>query len=492
MNSVKHAYQTTLSSLAIKFRMETFVSAIVGDLVGRSISFVLDKYYQQKKGLEENLQELQRLLLRIESTVNEAEERHITNHAMLQQLHTLREGVHKGYYMLDAFKYRVLNKERITDEDKEIEELEKMLQKLESMTADMKEFVVFLSCYPPVRNLPNSKYILLENCMFGRQAELERVIKFLLGPDHLGAKSVDVLPVIGPARVGKSTLVEHVCHDEVVRKNFSLIVFYTLTDFGNQNLEVLRETAVIKYKNPSSVEKSLVVIDIAGDLDEKTWKRMLYCLRRDHTAPVSKIIIISRSKKIEVLGTTEALRLTFLPEEAFWYFFKVISFGSTNPHEQPELMSICMEITPMINGSFIGANVVGRLLRANHSVQFWYRIFRCMKGWVRRHLLRFGEYPRETLSKGQPIQLWTIRRSQSVAVIRSCYQACSAQHVVPKITAHDVHNGNVKPQGKFEAVMWSSSIPPYYSYLACCEVHAQSPHMMGKKEEIEPEEEGLV
>jgi GTPase SAR1 family protein len=36
---------------------------------------------------------------------------------------------------------------------------------------------------------------------------------------------VGVLPVIGRARVGKSTLVEHVCLDERVRSHFSLIVF---------------------------------------------------------------------------------------------------------------------------------------------------------------------------------------------------------------------------------------------------------------------------
>lgn len=253
--------------------METVISAAVGDLVGRSISFVLDKYYPQKKGLEENLRGLYCLLLRIESIINEGEQRHITNQAMLQQLHMLREGLQKGYYMLDAFKYRMVNEKRATDEvgdysfalskfspskhlcfstrmqkipfqDKEVKELVKMIQRLEIIVADMKEFIVFLSSYPPMCHQPNGKYILLENCMFGRQAELEKVIKFLLR-DHLSAKCVDVLPIIGAPRVGKSTLIEHVCRDERVHKNFSLIVFYSQNDFGDENLGALRETGVI-------------------------------------------------------------------------------------------------------------------------------------------------------------------------------------------------------------------------------------------------------
>jgi hypothetical protein len=44
-------------------------------------------------------------------------------------------------------------------------------------------------------------------------------------PERAEYLGVGVLPVIGRARVGKSTLVEHVCLDERVRSHFSLIVF---------------------------------------------------------------------------------------------------------------------------------------------------------------------------------------------------------------------------------------------------------------------------
>lgn len=95
--------------------MEAFLSAVFGGLVSRSVSFVIDNYYRQQKGMEENLQQLHLVLFRIQATVEEAEGRHITNQAMLQQLETLREAMYNGCYLLDTFRYRMLPKKMSAD-----------------------------------------------------------------------------------------------------------------------------------------------------------------------------------------------------------------------------------------------------------------------------------------------------------------------------------------------------------------------------------------
>ncbi|KAF0918126.1 hypothetical protein E2562_022712, partial [Oryza meyeriana var. granulata] len=115
-------------------------------------------YYREHQSVEENLQCLQRLLLRIQAIVEEADSRHITNQSMLLQLRMVRDVVYRGYYFLDNFRHRII---QVHAKDE------------------------------------------------------ERVINFLLEPHHRAdAEGIDVLPIIGPRRVGKSTLVEHVCRDE--------------------------------------------------------------------------------------------------------------------------------------------------------------------------------------------------------------------------------------------------------------------------------------
>ena len=55
--------------------------------------------------------------------------------------------------------------------------------------------------------------------------EKERVMEFSLQTEQppASAATLGVLPIVGPAHIGKSTLVEHVCCDERVRDHFSLI-----------------------------------------------------------------------------------------------------------------------------------------------------------------------------------------------------------------------------------------------------------------------------
>ncbi|KAM0874042.1 hypothetical protein ACQ4PT_037669 [Festuca glaucescens] len=80
---------------------------VLGDIISRSISFFLDRYYRrQTGGVAESLERLRPLLLRVQAIVEEAERRNITNQAMLRQLDMLRHGMYRGYYMLDAFTCR--------------------------------------------------------------------------------------------------------------------------------------------------------------------------------------------------------------------------------------------------------------------------------------------------------------------------------------------------------------------------------------------------
>uniref|UniRef100_A0A0E0C7B7 Disease resistance N-terminal domain-containing protein n=1 Tax=Oryza meridionalis TaxID=40149 RepID=A0A0E0C7B7_9ORYZ len=480
------------SSYHKNLTMDTIFSAVLGDLFSRSISFVIDIYHHHHQGgVEENLQQLHRMLLRIQAVVEEADSRCITNQAMLLQLRMLRDVMFRGYYFVDNFRYRIFQAQakdevgdhsldlppfnplerffistrasKIASEILEKKELQKMLGRLETIVSDMQEFVVLSSSYPRITRQPYCSYVLLENCMFGRHAELERVIKFLLEQHPLcGAKGIDVLPITGPGRVGKSTLVEHVCRDERVRKCFSTIVFYSPDSIDNGDMVLLPDTRAIKYRNPASGEH----------------------LRGDPITSVSKIIITSRSRKIESFGTTKALQLDFLPKEAFWYLFKTVAFGSTNP-EDPKLASICMEIADLVNGSFMESNVVGSILRSNLSAQFWYNFLKRLKYFTDRHFRLLGEHPRDSYKSNRGrTYIWMHKNyyGDSDAATYNLYHANSAGlNNLPMLRMSDMLIGNVKPQKKCEALEWQSSIPPYYSYIVQYEILARQPLMLPKR-----------
>uniref|UniRef100_A0ACD5TEJ9 Uncharacterized protein n=1 Tax=Avena sativa TaxID=4498 RepID=A0ACD5TEJ9_AVESA len=486
--------------------MEVVISAILGELASRAISFIAEKC-REETITDEDLQRLRRLLLRISTVVEEAEGRHVENRVMVRHVTTMREQMFRGYYLLDAFSCR----EKKTDHEEvssfsfaqskfnpakrfrrlvsdtrmegtvigkeNCKELKQVLLTLESMVDDMKEFAIFLMSYPRMCRQPHGAYLYLDKYMFGRQMEREQVISFLLRAEPpAGGGNLGVLPIVGPALVGKSTLVGHVCDDERLRNHFSLILLYRGNDLKDETAMTFRDHCVIKHQNIASGEgRSLVIIELLGDVDEGAWKRLLHTSGR-YMEHGSKIIITSRSEKIASVGTTEAIKLSCLSKEAHWYFFKMLVFGSTDTAEEcPKLTFIAMELALDMPGSFISAYIVAAILRANHSAQFWRRVLTHLRQYSQKNLMLLGQSP---VDEDQPRYIWSMTRRRKgyedlkFLLLHGGYQKGPASRSeVPRISVVDLLSGtwSAMPRGKFEVLIWRSLIPPYYTYTSDCE-----------------------
>lgn len=86
--------------------MEALFSAALGELASRCLSFLINKYSEtQRLSKVQSLRQLDRALLRVSIIVEETDRRCITNQAMLRQLNMMREGMYKGYYILDKVRH---------------------------------------------------------------------------------------------------------------------------------------------------------------------------------------------------------------------------------------------------------------------------------------------------------------------------------------------------------------------------------------------------
>ncbi|PUZ68250.1 hypothetical protein GQ55_2G010600 [Panicum hallii var. hallii] len=423
--------------------------------------------------------------------------RHITNHAMLQQLNMLRDTIHRGNYMLDTFRCQPIEEEDAKDKivshplplyskancvrgfflssgtssTQILKEMQEVLDIVSSMIHDANELVRFLASYPPMYRQPYSMHLLLGNCMFARQMEAQLVINFLLHTQpHHGAEELEVLPIVGPFRVGKSTLVAHVCNDARVRDYFSEIVFWSDHDFRDEKLTTLSEEYAEEYQNCASNKdgRILVIVELAKDLDEGVWK-MLYSASKRCMPSGSKIIVTSQSDKVVKYGTTGALTLKFLSQEAYWYFFKTLTFGSVDPKTHPRLTQLAMEISRMHNCNLNGAYVASYLLRNNFDIQFWRKVQTFLKEYIQKHVSKFGEHIFDLMNQNRPLQLGRMATPSEVIMISRQYHR-SSQEEAPEIRFQDVMYGSVRPHGKFEVLVWRSQIPPYYSYAITCEI----------------------
>ncbi|GJN12242.1 hypothetical protein PR202_ga30537 [Eleusine coracana subsp. coracana] len=282
---------------------------------------------------------------------------------MLEQLMLLTKNMYRGYYLLDTFKHRAykegdhgvshsfamskfspVKRLRLLRGSSPAEEmLHNVFGSLEITITDSSEFVLFLKSCPPLYRPMYSTYLVLDKCMFGRHVEMEQTINFLMQEQALVTASLDVLPIIGPEKA-----------DNLAGRPTSI-----------------RDCGSIKYQNQvTERERFIVIIELDADIDEGTWTRVRSAYSR-YPANAVKIIISNRSDRIARFGTTRAVRVEYLSQEAYWYFFKSLAFGSMNPRDEPNLASMAMQMAVCLNGCFIAGNIVACMLRANYSAKFW-------------------------------------------------------------------------------------------------------------------------
>jgi hypothetical protein len=233
-------------------------------------------------------------------------------------------------------------------------------------------------------------------------------------------------------------------------------------------------------------KKLLIVFEVVGELNNDLWQRLCY-LSTSCTASGSKIIITSRADKIAKLGTKKTMTLKDLPHEAFWYFFKVTTFGTTDPGMHPRLAYLAMEISKTLRGSLVSANITARVLRANFSIHHWCKILKFTRGSaVEKYISMLGEHPHDLLkkSKRKPVYLQRLGRISADLFISGQYQTCSSQEELPEVTLQDVVYGGVKPQGSFKVLGWKSPLPPYRCYIFTCEIQQPQTRVVKRRRSL--------
>ncbi|WVZ61651.1 hypothetical protein U9M48_011489 [Paspalum notatum var. saurae] len=473
--------------------MEILMTVIMGEIANRSISFLIDKCSSAPKNQDERLHDLQRLLLRVNVIVEEAEGRDITNKAMLYQLNMLRKEMYRGYFIMDNFRSQANNEEK-NSEDGNVShhftpsklnpakrlffstsdnahgkrELQQSLYNLNNVIVDVSEFKAFLRNYPPLYRQPYSMHLFLDKSMFGRQMEMERILNFLMLPEPSAppiTKRVAVLPIVGVANTGKSTLVAHVCNNERVRNHFGKIVFITENDLKDRGLINLKDRDVVLQPNSplNGNGQVLAIIEFSEDIDEAAWRSCLACATC--LGSVVKIIITSRSEKITRFGTTEALVLNLLPLEAYWYFFKVLTFGSADPKDQPRLESVALDICKSISGSFLNAHIFSSVLRADLSTTHWCMVQATLRGIMTRNACLSYEC---CVNRKNPVYVRGRVTNDLFAIYPST--EISSDETVPETTLPELLLGGVRCEGKFEVLALKSRIAPYKNYTNTCEM----------------------
>ncbi|KAM0835545.1 hypothetical protein ACQ4PT_062868 [Festuca glaucescens] len=462
--------------------MEHAIYAVTGELVNRFVSFLANKYHSSRACSEEKqLKRLEQLLLRVGMVIEEADSRYIANSCMLMQLKTLAAAMYRGHHVLDTIrnmKHKKFSEAPVWDSSTlsvstpykrsrtigisrgtnmvSNSELQSALQNLEAGVANMAEFIMLLGGCERISRRPYDAYLYIDNFMFGRHVEKQKIMRFLL--EHNSPAPLSVLPIIGGNGVGKKTLVARLCDDERVRSHFSMILHLNGDDFSR----------ITDHERTSG--RTLVVIEFVSDVNEDDWEMFHRSITNMDRG--SKVVILGRSTELGKFGTVKPISLDCLAFEEYCYLFKMLAFGSANPRDHSRLVAMVEQFAMVLGGSLISANVLADALRKNLRTRFWLYRLNCARDTVRKNMSCFGAHPHELFSRGCPVHLIG-RHILYLAAPSSLVESANGMASVPEEDLPRIMYGDViaiaghtvYPRGDFRLISWESRLPPYTSFV---------------------------
>jgi hypothetical protein len=395
----------------------------------------------------------------------------------------LAEAMYRGYWALGAFRYRSLQETPMEEEQVSysspkrfrtvhgrarknkatyLVDLQGVLENLEDVISSMTEFVVFLGGCDRMLRRPYDAYLYNDNIMFGRYAEKQKLLNFMLHHGSLGGAAA-VLPIIGGPAAGKRTLVAHVCKDERVSSHFSSIMHLN----GDSLCRIADHGSLLSGK-------VLVVVEVVSDVAEEDWAK--FCSTLASMDRGSKVIIISQCKSLEKLGTVKPIFLNTLPYEQFSYLFKTLAFGSADPAQQPRLARIADELARELQSdwSLVAVNMYADMMRKNLNLHFWLCMLSTIRRFVERNFSMFGEHPQLLVLRGHQIDIseFFLHSASPLRIVPSSApgstqtQVTEERELLPKVMFGDLLvDPGVRPQGDFNVVTWESRLPPYNSFV---------------------------
>ncbi|EAY77633.1 hypothetical protein OsI_32674 [Oryza sativa Indica Group] len=360
---------------------------------------------------------------------------------MLLQFKKIVDAMYQGYHVLDIIKNSILCKSRPeeqvssantisaptcyvnpfrTSQSSTIrhDQLKSTLDSLETIVSSMTEFVYLLGGCERMSPRPYDTYLYFDNFMFGRQVEKQQVINILLQEN---------LP--------------------------PLLQLFS------------RSLALVESCETFTERRDLVVVEFTADTDDDNWKK--FYASCTNMGRGSKIIIVSRIEKISRFGTVRPIHLNSLSHEEYSYLFKVLAFGSTNPEEHPQLVSIANELTVLLSGSFITANVFADIFRKNQNVHSWLHVLKKYRNTVLKNFSEFSEHPKLLLEKEHLIDITKLASSSSpLRLMPPHCEGYGSKRRLTKVMFSDlIADSIVVPKEDFELVAWESRIPPYRRFV---------------------------
>ncbi|KAF3457311.1 hypothetical protein FNV43_RR01968 [Rhamnella rubrinervis] len=368
-----------MAELVAGLVVDALISAAVEQLFERLASVHVIDFIRRKKVDQNFLEDLKRMLTSANRVMDDAEKKMITNPDVREWLLKLQDEIHNAEDLVDEINTEALQRElegtsrlkvrNLFSSRFSVKNVEYRLKKITESLKDVVNEIYELGLKEgvetsrPSRSSAQTTYMVRESDICGSDADKEEIIKFLLSEEE-GRQQISVMPIVGMAGIGKTTLTQlaynKIKGNEVaVEKPFDILAWITVSDESDVSTltksiygEVNGKedcTDLEPFKLQEKLRKVLegkrffFVLDDVWNIDYRIWNELSKPF--ECAAHGSKIIITTRSTQIASVFSTvpKPHVLQLLGDEDCWKLFSKHAFNNEETTSHPNYLE---EIDP--------------------------------------------------------------------------------------------------------------------------------------------------
>jgi Leucine-rich repeat (LRR) protein len=376
-----------------KKKEEEEMAEIVISVIAQVISSNLaSDTIQQIGNVEEELRRLQVAVSRIQPRLLDAEERFTQSYEIKVWLGKLKDAFDDTDDLVDDFftesqRRELMNRNRNAKEVRvflnklsygfrSFHKFKALRERIEAIVYEADKFQ-FNNRFPEKKERRESHSSVCEVEIIGRENEKNEIIDVLMKMDNVEVtENVSIVPILGSAGVGKTTLAQFLYNHEIIKKHFELRIWMCVSEYfdlkmiveeivdsanGERSEDLELNSVLIRLRAMMDGKRFLLVLDDVWNEDRRKWFSLKELLMGG--ARGSKILTTTRNKGVaDLMGTVPVFELGPLAYNDSLALFKKMAFGEGEEMKNQAIECIGKEIVQKYAGVPLAIRTIGSLL----------------------------------------------------------------------------------------------------------------------------------